>query len=131
MTGKAKANETGKDLEDSVRQLAARLDLKSYSQVRTGRRIWGSERRIDVILEAPSGKRLGIECKYQGTGGTAEEKIPAVIQDLGAWPIDGLVVFHGEGFSTNMTSFLLSTGKAVLLEDLEVWLRLYFGLPLA
>jgi hypothetical protein len=40
-------------------------------------------------------------------------------------------VFAGAGFSANMTAFLLSTGKAVELADLEVWLRLYFGLDLA
>ncbi len=28
-----------------------------------------------------------------------------------------------------MKSFLISTGKAVALEDLEPWLRLYFDLP--
>lgn len=28
-----------------------------------------------------------------------------------------------------MRAFLLSSGKAVGLEDLEVWLRLYFALP--
>lgn len=74
--------------------------------------------------------RLGIECKYQSIKGTAEEKIPTLIQDIDAWPIEGLVVFHGNGFSDNMTAFLLSSGKAVQLEDLEMWLRLYFGLEI-
>ena len=39
-----------------------------------------------------------------------------------------LVVFSGTGFSVNMRSYLHSTGKAVGLEDLEAWLRLFFGL---
>jgi hypothetical protein len=69
-----------------------------------------------------------VECKYQGTQGSAEEKIPSTIQDLAAWPIPGLVVFSGDGFSPNMRSFLISTGKAVEFEDLEEWLVLYFGL---
>ena len=38
------------------------------------------------------------------------------------------MVFAGQGFSTNMTSYLHSTGKAVSFEDLEGWLRLFFGL---
>jgi hypothetical protein len=30
-----------------------------------------------------------------------------------------------------MKSFLISTGKAVELDELEPWLRLFFGLPLS
>ena len=37
-------------------------------------------------------------------------------------------MFAGEGFSANMTSYLHSTGKVVSFEDLEGWLRLFFGL---
>ena len=76
-----------------------------------------------------SGRSLGLECKYQGVGGSAEEKIPATIQDIAAWPIPGLVVFAGGGFSDNMRSYLHSTGKAVALEDLESWLRLFLDCP--
>ena len=39
------------------------------------------------------------------------------------------VVISGKGFSPNMRFFLISSGKAVEVEDLEDWLRLYFGLP--
>jgi hypothetical protein len=42
----------------------------------------------------------------------------------------GFVCFSGPGFSPNMRAYLLSTGKAVELADLEVWLRFYFGLEL-
>ena len=73
-------------------------------------------------------RSLGVECKFQGGSGSADEKIPATISDISAWPIPGLVVFAGEGFSRNMRSYLLSTGKAVDFEDLEDWLRLYFGI---
>ncbi|MCY3846920.1 MAG: hypothetical protein OXH69_25650 [Acidobacteria bacterium] len=76
-----------------------------------------------------SGRSLGIECKYQGTGGSAEEKIPATIQDIAAWPIPGIVAFEGSGFSANMRAYLHSTGKAVAYEDLRGWLTLFFGLP--
>jgi hypothetical protein len=41
------------------------------------------------------------------------------------------VVFTGPGFTENMKAFLISTGKAVEFNDLEPWLRLYFGLALA
>jgi hypothetical protein len=40
------------------------------------------------------------------------------------------VVFAGEGITPNMKSFLISSGKAVEVDELEPWLRLFFGLPL-
>jgi hypothetical protein len=130
MPGRAKAVESGKNLENAVAQIASRLGLEVMQQVKVGRRIWGTERRIDLVLRNPSGLSLGVECKYQGKSGTAEEKIPSLIQDIQAWPIDGLVVIDGQGFSNHMKAFLLSTGKAVFLGDLEIWLRLFFRLAL-
>jgi hypothetical protein len=131
MAGKAAAVASGDSLVNEVLALARRLRLESRTQYRCGRRIWGAERRIDVVLTDPSSrKRLGIECKFQSGQGSAEEKIPATIQDIDAWPIHGLVVFSGVGFSENMRSFLLSSGKATDLADLEPWLRLFFGLDL-
>jgi len=131
MPGRSSAPASCKALEDLVETLAVGLGLEVDRQVRVGRRIWGSERRIDLVLRyRQSGKRLGLECKHQKTPGSAEEKIPAVIKDIAAWPIDGLVVLSGEGFSDHMKAFLLSTGKAVYLEDLEIWLRMYFGMDL-
>ena len=83
-----------------------------------------------MLTHPQTRKTLGIECKFQGVRGTAEEKIPATIKDIEAWPIPGLVVFAGEGFTENMRSFLISTGKAVEFEELMPWLCLFFGLPL-
>jgi hypothetical protein len=131
MAGGAKAVASGDELAKRVCEMAATLGLEVREQFKVARRLWGAERRIDVILKDPkTAKTLGVECKFQGVGGTAEEKIPAIIQDIDAWPIEGLVVFSGQGFTTNMKSFLISTGKAIDLEDLEPWLRLYFGLSL-
>ncbi len=120
---------SGKQLEDHVAELAAELGLQVRRQVKVGRRLWGAERHIDVVLTDTNLRRsIGIECKYQGSVGTAEEKIPSTISDIEAWPIPGIVVFTGEGFSANMQSYLLSTGKAVAFDDLEDWLRLFFGI---
>jgi len=131
MAGGTKAVTSGDELAKRVCALGKGLGLEVHEQFKVARRVWGAERRIDVILKEPkSSKTLGVECKFQGGGGSAEEKVPATIQDIDAWPIDGIVVFSGDGFTTNMKSFLISTGKAVELEDLEPWLRLYFGLPL-
>lgn len=131
MSGGATAATSGEGLELLVVDLALHLGLEARRQVKVGRRLWGAERRIDVVLTEPTSRqRLGLECKFQGVAGSAEEKIPTTIQDIAAWPIPGLVVFSGEGFSPYMRSFLIASGKAVELPDLEAWLRLFFGLPL-
>jgi hypothetical protein len=131
MSGRSAAPSGGDALELAVAALAERIGLEVRRQVKVGRRLWGAERRIDVVVTEPqSRRRLGLECKFQGVPGTAEEKIPTTIQDIAAWPIPGIVVFSGEGFSPYMRSFLIASGKAVELEDLEAWLRLFFGLPL-
>ncbi len=129
MAGKRKAIASGNDLEERVTALGASLGLVAERQVAVGRRIWGARRRIDVVLKHPETRvSLGIECKYQGTSGSAEEKIPATIDDIKAWPIRGLVAYAGKGFSSNIKSYLLSTGMAVEVDDLKKWLQLYFGL---
>ena len=132
MAGKGLAVANGDDLVKMVAELARELGLEYREQVRVARRIWGAIRHIDVVITHPhTRKTLGVECKFQGVTGTAEEKIPAIINDIAAWPIPGLVVFAGAGFTENMKLFLISTGKAVEFPDLEPWLRLFFGLSLS
>ena len=129
MPGTGAAPHSGKELQDKVVELAKKLGLKARTEVIAARRLWGAKRRIDVVLvHEETGKNLGIECKYQKTSGTAEEKIPATIDDIKSWPIPGIVVIHGEGFSSNMQGYLMATGKVVWFDDLEDWLRLYFAL---
>ena len=131
MPGRATAVSNGDDLVKAVVALAGSLNLQAKEQVRVARRIWGAVRKIDVVLTDPATrKRLGIECKFQGTQGTAEEKVPSTIQDIAAWPIPGIVVFDGAGFTDNMRSFFVASGKAVEFGELEAWLRLFFGLEL-
>lgn len=129
MPGKAVAVASGRDLQKKVMAVGQSLGLSVESEVRVGRRIWGAQRRIDVVLKHPETRvSLGIECKFQGGSGSAEEKIPATIEDIQAWPIRGIVVYAGKGFSANMQAYLLSTGRVVELDDLKTWLELYFGL---
>ncbi|WP_298009748.1 MULTISPECIES: PD-(D/E)XK nuclease superfamily protein [Anaerolinea] len=129
MPGRGTAPRSGNELKQRVVDLARELGLEVKTEVRAARRLWGQKRHIDVVLTEPkTGKRLGIECKFQSTPGTAEEKVPSTIQDIEHWPIPGIVVIDGEGFSENMSGYLMSTGKVVWFEDLEDWLRLYFGL---
>ena len=131
MAGTATAVTSGDQLVQEVVALAGSLGLDAHTQFKMGRRIWGAERKIDIVLTNPKdSRRLGVECKYQGVQGSAEEKIPSTIQDIDAWPIKGIVVFAGEGLSANMRAFLLASGKSVHLEDLKAYLQLFFGLPI-
>ena len=129
MPGKSTAVVSGNDLRDRVAEIGRELGLEAAVEVEVGRRVWGARRKIDVVLKHKETRvSLGVECKYQGGPGSAEEKIPATIQDIRAWPIRGIVVYSGEGFSANMESYLLSTGMAVELNDFKKWIELYFGL---
>ena len=131
MPGRSRSTSAGTEFREKVAELATSLRLTVDRDVEVGRRLWGSKRRVDLILTEPeSGQRLGIECKYQRTAGTAQEKIPAALADIESWPIKGIVAYDGPGFSTNMKAYLDSTGKAIAFGDLDVWLRLYFGLEL-
>lgn len=123
--------ETCGDLVKAVMELGKNLGLETKEQYPAGKRIWGSNRKIDVILLNPQTRKvLGIECKFQKTLGTTEEKIPSVIEDIKAWPIYGIILYGGEGITQNMKSFLISSGRALEIDELESWLKLYFGLPL-
>lgn len=129
MAGKQKAVESGNELRDRLADVGRELGLEAEIEVAVGRRIWGAKRRIDVVLRhADTRRSLGVECKYQKSQGSAEEKIAGTISDIRAWPIRGIVVFAGEGFSPNMKAYLLSTGLAVEFSDAKKWLELYFGL---
>ncbi|MCS7177004.1 MAG: hypothetical protein NZ960_05205 [Candidatus Kapabacteria bacterium] len=125
MPGKGAAPKSGDELKRKVVALAQRMGLKAETEVEAARRLWGQRRYIDVVItDERTGKRLGVECKYQATPGTAEEKILATIDDIAHWPIPGIVI-DGEGFSANMRHYLMSTGKVVWYSELEEWLRLY------
>ncbi|MEK7277908.1 MAG: PD-(D/E)XK nuclease superfamily protein [Chloroflexota bacterium] len=129
MAGKRKATIAGKNLEQEVAAIGEILDLEVRPQYQVGRRLWGAKRHIDFVLtQRQTRKSIGIECKAQNSRGSLEEKISSTIKDIEAWPINGLVVISGIGFSDNIRSYLYSTGRVVDVEDLEEWLRLYFSL---
>lgn len=129
MSEKNNAIENCNDLVKRIVQMAKDLELVAIEQYPAGKRIWGSNRKIDVVMADPKTRKvLGIECKFQKTPGTTEEKIPAVIEDIKSWPISGIIVYGGEGMTQNMKSFLVSTGKALEFDELESWVKLYFGI---
>ena len=120
----------GADLEQAVAQVGKALGLDVERQVVMGDRIWGTRRHVDVVLSKPNSELiLGIECKYQQSRGTVEEKIPLTVEDMDDWPIRGIVVLHGDGFSRDFKPFLRARGRIVEFKRLAEWLRFYFRLP--
>ena len=128
MPGRGKATASGNKLKLAVAAVAEELGLNVRLEVPFGHTIFGRSRHVDVLLEDTERRRLAIECKYQGVPGTAEEKIVALLEDFKSLPIDGIVVFGGEGFSSGMRGYLMSTGRAVPFDDLGDWLRMFFRL---
>ena len=75
MPGKGTAPKSGNELKQRVVALAQSLGLKTQVEVKAARRLWGQRRYIDrVITDGKSGKRLGVECKFQATSGSAEKR---------------------------------------------------------
>ena len=121
---------SGADLERAVAQVGEALGLEVETQVVMGDRIWGPRRHVDVVLSKQDSERIiGIECKYQRVSGSVEEKIPLTVEDIEDWPIRGIVVLHGEGFSRDFKPFLRGRGRIVEVRRLVEWLRFYFRLP--
>ncbi|HSC87316.1 MAG TPA: PD-(D/E)XK nuclease superfamily protein [Polyangiaceae bacterium] len=87
--------------------------LVVYREFSLGKTIIGKNRRLDVFaLHEPSGRALAIECKWQGSQGTTDEKIPYALQDLAAMHIPAFMVYAGTGFSPGVLHMLQSHALA-------------------
>lgn len=96
--------------------------LHVYDEVHVGTSIIGKRRRIDLFLHVPTtNKVLGLECKYQDSSGTADEKIPYALQDLAALRMPACIVYAGAGFSTGVLHLLQgSESAAYCLPDADM-----------
>lgn len=120
------------DLVSRVGKGAMLLGLDVQKNVRMGQTIWGAARKVDFLLtHVETSERVGIDCRFQASSGTAYEKIPLTLDDIANWPVTGLVVFAGPGFSPAFKIFLRSRGNAIEYQELDLWLRFYFGLELS
>lgn len=83
--------------------------LVVYREVSLGKSIIGKNRKIDILaMHHESSRALGIECKYQATQGTADEKLPYTLSDLEAMHVPAFVAYAGEGFSIGVAHMLES-----------------------
>jgi hypothetical protein len=84
-----------------------------YEEISLGTSTLGKTRRIDLLLiEKTTGRGLAIECKYQDSAGTADEKIPYALDELRALRIPGAIVYAGGGFSDGVLHLLQSSPLA-------------------
>jgi hypothetical protein len=81
--------------------------LTVYREVSMGKTIIGKNRHVDILVihEATSAV-LAIECKYQDTLGTVDEKIPYAIQDMQAMGVPVCLAYAGGGFSAGILHML-------------------------
>ena len=74
--------------------------LVVYREVNLGKTIIGKDRQIDVFVLRPRDQvAIAIECKYQDSLGTVDEKIPYALDDLAALWCPGCLVYAGRGWS--------------------------------
>ena len=87
--------------------------LKVYREVRVGKSIIGKNRCIDVFAVCErDNKAFAIECKFQESVGTVDEKIPYAIDDLQALPMAGCIAYAGKGFSEGVLHMLRASPHA-------------------
>ena len=90
--------------------VARRFDargVKVYREIKVGKSIIGKNRCIDVFAVCErDNKAFAIECKFQESVGTVDEKIPYAIDDLRALPMAGCIAYAGKGFSEGVLHML-------------------------
>ena len=81
--------------------------LVVYREVSMGKTIIGKNRHVDILVLRPETSTvLAIECKYQDTLGTVDEKIPYAIQDMQAMGVPVCLAYAGGGFSSGILHML-------------------------
>ncbi|HEY2406698.1 MAG TPA: PD-(D/E)XK nuclease superfamily protein [Polyangiaceae bacterium] len=81
--------------------------LSVYREVSLGKTIIGKNRHVDIfVVEQRTNRALAIECKYQDSTGTVDEKIPYAIQDMQAMGMPVCLAYAGNGFSEGIAHML-------------------------
>lgn len=94
--------------------------LKVYREIRVGKTIIGKNRCIDIFCVCEStNKAFAIECKYQESQGTVDEKIPYALDDLRALPMAGCIAYAGNGFSEGVMHMLAASRHAAYCMPLD------------
>lgn len=108
---------TGADYANLIASYLARRfgprGLKVYREIRVGKSIIGKNRCIDVFCVSDTDHTaFAIECKFQDSPGTVDEKIPYALDDLAALPMAGCIAYAGKGFSEGVLHMLGAAPRA-------------------
>lgn len=91
----------------------AQRGVELYDEVTVGTSILGKPRRLDLlVIERSTNRALALECKYQDSQGTADEKIPYALQDLASLRMPAAIVYAGSGFSAGVLHLLKASPLA-------------------
>jgi hypothetical protein len=101
-------------IEACIKRSCEKNDLKAVGQAFVGIKPGGGKHRVDweIIDKNNDDNRGLVSCKYQGTSGTAEEKMAyEVIKLLHAMNTDSRykkswIIMGGEGWSPGMREFI-------------------------
>src|SRR5689334_14978289 len=96
----AQANRTGKSAESMIDALLCRLGYTPRTQVTIGLGIYGTPIQVDFMLDRAPGfpEGLIIESKWQGVGGSVDEKYPYLVQNIHfCYPCPVVILADGDG----------------------------------
>jgi len=108
---------TGTDYANLIASYVARRfgarGVKVYREIRVGKSIIGKNRCIDVFcVREADNTAFAVECKYQDSVGTVDEKIPYALDDLDALPMAGCIAYAGRCFSDGVLHMLNAAPRA-------------------
>lgn len=88
-----------------------------YREVYLGKTIIGKNRRLDIlVIEESTRTAMGLECKYQDTLGTADEKIPYALSDMEHLDMPVCLVYAGKGWSAGILHMMRASPVAAFCE---------------
>ncbi|MGC8894072.1 MAG: PD-(D/E)XK nuclease superfamily protein [candidate division WOR-3 bacterium] len=105
-------NQFRNDLKEYI--ISWNEDIEILEEKPVGWRFVGIPRKLDLILKHES-RYLGIEAKYQGGGGTVDQKLIYTLEDAKSSPIPTLVVFAGK-VTRDIKAKLVTSGIGLELE---------------
>lgn len=87
--------------------------LQVFREVKVGKTIIGKNRCVDIFCVSGDARQaFAIECKFQESQGTVDEKIPYALDDLQALPMAGCIAYAGQGFSEGVLHMLAASPHA-------------------